>query len=761
MGAMCKKALIMMACSLTSGLVGGQDLQQISQSLSISELPAGATKLTLPRINGVDIRLLGADYQEIIDSKGKISRVLSETPVQVSFKLTKGKESAISPDYQVLVKPSTQSDSGNAKPKVVPELLEWKGGQGEYRLGGTLFCSQGLTGLASRFLTEIQEVSGQKLTQAQESKDASLALILNKQVEKESQPPYGKEGYRMHITPERVTIEASTYEGIQWGTRSLLQILRQTGGTIPCGTAVDFPRFALRGFMLDVARTPVPLSYIRDVIRQMSWYKMNDLHLHLNDNYIFHEEYVDAGKDPAKESYSAFRLESDMVGKNGQKLTAQDLFFSKAEFAQLVQFAKSYGINIVPEFDTPGHALAFTRVRPDLVYQGPMPHHPKRRCEMLDAANPETLRFVTSVFNEYLKPQKGKPAVFKDCRVIHVGADEFFGAAEDYRKYADGLLKHVLKSGHTPRIWGSLNTKKGTTPVQAKGVQMNLWNDGWAKAWDSINQGYDIINTNDGALYIVPFAPYYRMDTNHKGIYNNWLPNRIGNETVPSGHPQLLGATFAIWQDMTDLKHNGYAPYDLWKTICGSMDVLSQKMWGTPRLPSTFEEHRHLVKSVGEAPLTQVLSRWKDMGSFELKPSKLPVELGKNSLGPDYHVTMEITMNNRIEGQEQVLLDGPSGQLLAADQKGNIAFRRDDTLEFSFGYALPLGQKVKLELIGYPGRTELFIDGRPVGQLSLTTFHGNKENLQSTFILPLKTLGRSFCGSIDLLRVEPSAPARP
>ena len=37
------------------------------------------------------------------------------------------------------------------------------------------------------------------------------------------------------------------------------------------------------------------------------------------------------------------------------------------------------------------------------------------------------------------------------------------------------------------------------------------------------------INTNDGALYIVPFAGYYRMDRNHKGLYNNWIPNRIGD----------------------------------------------------------------------------------------------------------------------------------------------------------------------------------------------------------------------------------------
>ena len=142
------------------------------------------------------------------------------------------------------------------------------------------------------------------------------------------------------------------------------------------------------------------------------------------------------------------------------------------------------------------------------------------------------------------------------------------------------MLSHALKRGYTPRIWGSLSAKPGKTPVVSKGVQMNLWSTGWMKAWEAVNQGYDVINTNDGALYIVPFAGYYRMDRNHKGLYNNWIPNRIGNETLPSGHPQLLGGTFAVWNDETDIMHTGYAPYDIWGIISGSMDVLSQKTVG-------------------------------------------------------------------------------------------------------------------------------------------------------------------------------------
>lgn len=474
--------------------------------------------------------------------------------------------------------------------------------------------------------------------------------------------------------------------------------------------------------MLDVARTPYPLSYLKDVIRTMAWYKMNDLHLVINNSYIFHEHYVDNGHDPFKESYAAFRLESKMKGKDGTPLTAKDLFYTKKEFADLVSYARKYGVNIVPEFDTPGHALSFTRLRPDLIYKGPM-NHEKRRCEMLDAANPETIDLVSKVFDEYMlkDPKLGRP-VFADCGVVHVGADEFYGDKEDYRHFANAVLSHALKRGYTPRIWGSLSAKPGKTPVVSKGVQMNLWSTGWMKAWEAVNQGYDVINTNDGALYIVPFAGYYRMDRNHKGLYNNWIPNRIGNETLPSGHPQLLGGTFAVWNDETDIMHTGYAPYDIWGIISGSMDVLSQKLWGTAKAPDTFEQHRELVSSIGNAPRTNPLHKWKDSQPLTVKPSSLPQKLDKPALGPNYRLTMELELTAAPEGKEQVLLAAPEGELLAVMKDGTVGFRRDDSLEFSFGAKLPVGKKVKVEIVGEPEKTSLLLDGEPAGTAGAEEF---------------------------------------
>ena len=751
--------------ALATAPLMGQTAQEVADNLTLPPLKPGDTQLELPQVPGATVTLGGADYKQVIGPDGRVQSVLADTPVHVFFKVTKDGEEAISKDYRVLV--PAASKQGNDQPRVIPEILQWRGEQGYLELGGKeelkLYCED--PSLADLVCADLSSVTGKKVSLVADRTARPDIIFCSGLKEK-----LGEEGYFMGIDKDAVTISAGTRQGLFWGSRTLLQMLRQNGGSMPCGQAIDFPRFRLRGFMLDIARTHFTLNELRHVVDLMAWYKMNDLHLVINNNYIFHENYVDKGRDPFKESYSAFRLESNVKGADGTPLTAQDLFYTKKEFVDLIDYAKARGVNIVPEFDTPGHALSFTRVRPDLIYQGKMRGHAKRRCEMLDASNDETLKFVGGVFDEYLlKDDKlGRP-VFDGC-VVHIGSDEFYGEAEDYRKYTDGLLRHVLSRGYTPRVWGSLSSKPGKTPVVAKGVQMNLWSTGWMKAWEAVKLGYDVINTNDGALYIVPFANYYRMDKNHKWVYNHFLPNRVGGETLPAGHPQLLGATFAVWNDMCGLRHPGYGMYDIWGIVRDSMNVLSQRMWGKIRTPMSYEDHKQLAETIGEAPGSSILFAHTSGASgllYEgnLEGETLPHTLGKPSIGPGYHLTMEVELAEAPEGQEQVLLSSPEGELIAVKKDGSIGFRRADTMEFSWDAKLPVGKRVKLELIGEPGNTRLILDGQPVEKMTLNNYGNVDEEFAprtkgiiSTFILPLEVVGKSFNGKVYSMQVETLAP---
>lgn len=742
------KLLPTLTCILaTLAPLSAQSLQDQANGLKVQEAVKGK-RLALPKLNGAKVELFSTDYETIILKNGRVRRLADDVPVQVAFKVTKGGESVISKDYKVTV-PGKNTEDSHPKPQIIPEILSWEGEPGHYNLPSSLTIDKDVP-FAKTFAKEIKELLD-KQTVSLAQKDADIRFRLTKK----KKGPQDDEAYRLIIDGQKgITIMAADEKGLYWGTRTLLQMVNQYGRKLPCGKVEDMPRYALRGFMLDVARLPIPMSYLKDVVRVMAWYKMNDLQIHLNDNYIFHEEYVDAGEDPFKKSYSAFRLESPVKGKDGTPLTAQDLSYSKKEFAEFIRFAKEHGVNIVPEFDTPGHALSFTRVRPDLIYQGPMGSKEKRRCEMLDAANPQTLRFAEQVMDEYMKPDKGKKATFDGC-VVHVGADEFFGDKEDYRKYADGILKYVKSRGYTPRIWGSLYAKPGKTPVISEGVQMNIWSVDWARAWQSVEQGYDIINTLDSALYIVPEADYYRMDRNHRGVYENWKPNVMRNEVLPAGHPKLLGACFAVWNDMIDRRHNGYGSYDIRNIIINTVQTLSQKMWGKEDLPHSFDEHEQIAQRVGNIPGCDMHFRKNaDKQAFELKPGSLPHQLKKGSLGPAYRLTMELEMSEAEAGKEQVLLESPAGKLYAAMEDGTIGFRRNDSIAFSYGVKLPVGKKVKLELVGHDRSTELWLDGQKVDTMILLNQHKRDQNLVSSFILPLDTLGGSFKGKIHSMKVD-------
>lgn len=770
-----RKIDLLMLTALTAAPLVGNDLQTLADALTVQNPASGAKKLEMPVIPGAEVRILGADYEHIIDKEGNIRPVIEDTPVHISFEVQQGDQKVVSRDYAITVPttPGCVASTQNPKPVVIPELLNWHGAEGHYRLPAVIRvrCT---ADFADKFTEELQQIV-HKATQQQtrivpvsEGETADIVLTT------ESDCRLGDEGYALSITPNGVQLVADTEKGLFWGTRSLLQMIVSGKGALPCGKAEDAPRFGLRGFMLDIARLPVPMDYLKNLVKTMAWYKMNELHLTINNNYIFHEDYVDLKLDPFRKSYSAFRLESDVKGADGTPLTAQDLSYSKKEFAEFIAFAAGYNVNIIPELDAPGHALSFTRVRPDLIYQGPM-NHDKRRCEMLDAANPETVKFISSVFDEYLLPRGNEQPVFGGCNVVHVGADEFFGAAEDYRKFADGLLKHVKSRGYTPRIWGSLNTKKGKTPVLAEGVQMNLWSSSWAKAWDSVNQGFDVINTNDGALYIVPEAKYYRMDLNHKWVYNSWKPNVIGNETLPAGHPRLLGCTFAVWQDMTDRRYNGYGIYDIADMVRDSVQVVSSKAWGKAELTTPFDEMKSAAVTIGDAPGTTLNFRQQEI-PLSVSVQSIPMQLNQGTLAPNYRMSMELELpESPAAGEEQVLLESAWGKLLIAMKDGTIGIRRSDSMEFSFGVKLPVGKRVRLELVATRTPVEkgkapesknirtdelrevaLLIDGQPCGKLELVGRNETIEAINTNVMLPLDVLGSSFKGKVYSLTVDPT-----
>lgn len=565
-----------------------QTLEDIAASLCVTAQP-GDTAVRLSDLpQGYSARYIGTDYSQVIDHDGVIHPPLVDTTVHMDFSVSDGKA-----DFPVCVPvlvPGTKpaAPDGNPKPVVIPALREWLGASGVYRwqTGSRIVMNPNdavsLERTMQTFAQDLQCLFGklpEVIAATQDSlQPGDIFAILS------CDDGLGAEGYLLEIN-DTLTIRANASSGAFWATRSILQLLRQNeAGTVPCGTARDYPRFPVRGFMLDVGRKPFSMDILYEIVKQMSWYKMNDFHVHLNDNYI----QLDKVKDPFS-AYSGFRLESDIPG-----LTSKDLSYTKQEFREFIQFATLYGVNIVPEFDVPAHSLALTKVRPDLALgkKGLDADH-------LNLKNPDTLPFVKQLFAEFL--QQDDPVFSGD--VMHIGTDEYSEKyTEEFRKFVDEMIRFVRDDcGKTVRLWGSLTMRAGKTPVSSENVQMNIWSLDWSDPLEMYQQGFQLINIDDAHVYIVPAAKYYRDFLDLEYLYRRWTPNCFHNQEIPAGSPQMLGGAFAIWNDLIGDKDNGLTQLQVLERMTHALPVMAEKTWGMAQ-DHKFAAHRQYSKMIGNAP---------------------------------------------------------------------------------------------------------------------------------------------------------------
>lgn len=114
-----KKNLFLMIAAFAASPLMGQDAKQIADSLTIPPVKAGAKQLPMPSASGAQIKFLGADYEQLVNSKGKIAPVISDTPVNVSFKVTKDGKEAISKDYEIMLQARTP-------PRAIPSRVSFR-----------------------------------------------------------------------------------------------------------------------------------------------------------------------------------------------------------------------------------------------------------------------------------------------------------------------------------------------------------------------------------------------------------------------------------------------------------------------------------------------------------------------------------------------------------------------------------------------------------------------------------------------------------
>lgn len=258
-------------------------------------------------------------------------------------------------------------------------------------------------------------------------------------------PELGDEGYVLTITPDLVTIVAYRPAGLFRGVQTLRQLLPssiehstvQSGPwELPTGTIRDYPRFEWRGAMLDVARHFFSVDDVKRYIDLMAYYKLNRLHLHLSDDQGWR---IMINAWPNLAVYGG----STAVGGEGGG------YYPQEEYAEIVAYAQSRYIIVVPEIDMPGHTHAALASYAELNCDGtapPLYTGTEVGFSSLCVDHEITYQFVDDVIGEL--------AALTPSPFIHIGGDEARSTSEaDYKYFIERVQVIVHSYGKQMIGW--------------------------------------------------------------------------------------------------------------------------------------------------------------------------------------------------------------------------------------------------------------------------------------------------------------------
>lgn len=296
---------------------------------------------------------------------------------------------------------------------------------------------------AANVIASVFGASAQRLASGATAPDSSIVLSLDP-----SRTSLGAEGYELTATNRLVRIVAAGPAGLFYGVQTMRQLLPPSVESrasytrrliMPAAHVIDQPRFEWRGAMLDVSRHFLPAEDVKRFIDLYALYKINRLHLHLSD---------DQGWRIEIKSWPRLTEIGGPMAIGG----ARGGFYTQQQYAELVAYARSRYITIVPEIDMPGHITAALVAYPDLRCDRVAPEPflrlggpPNSLCVTRDSI----YTFVSDVVREI--------AAAAPTPYFHIGGDEVARMSkEDYRGFIERVEKIVNAAG--PRVigWGEI-----------------------------------------------------------------------------------------------------------------------------------------------------------------------------------------------------------------------------------------------------------------------------------------------------------------
>jgi hexosaminidase len=351
-------------------------------------------------------------------------------------------------------------------------------------------------------------------------------------------PSLGEEGYELLVTPDSVLVRAPSAHGLFYGVQTLRQLLpteSQTTWRVPCVSIEDKPRYGWRGMLLDCSRHFMSKEFVKRYVDLLAYHKMNVLHWHLTDDQGWR---IEIKKYPKLTQVGAYRGRDHYGG-----------FYSQADIREIVAYATSRFVTVVPEIELPGHCLAALASYPGLSCTGgPFSVAAQSGVfkDVFCAGSDGTFEFLTGVLDEVLKLF---PSTY-----IHVGGDECptdrwkaCPKCQARMKAEDLKSENELRTYFVRRIAGYLASKGrkliGWDDILDGGLPADAaiqWWRGADAGIEAAKKGHDVISSPTRFCYID-----YSIDSISLQRIYSLVPTPDGIAAELGGH--FLGAEATMW----------------------------------------------------------------------------------------------------------------------------------------------------------------------------------------------------------------------
>ena len=333
------------------------------------------------------------------------------------------------------------------------------------------------------------------------------------------------EEYRIE-TGKVISVFSNSASGQLYALQTLKQIIFQCKDKIPHIRISDKPAYKFRGFMLDVGRYFFSVDDVKKIVGRMVLHKLNVLHLHLTEDQGWR---VEIEKYPLLTQIGSKRKKTNFNHK------PHGGFYTKQDIKEIVDYAHSFSIKVMPEFDIPGHSRAAIACYNDLTCfprSLPVADHWGVKHDVLCVGKENTMQFIYDILDEFFE-------MFPD-EYIHIGGDEVSKHRWDLCPACNTKREELgLKTSDELQFW-FMNKIKDYCKEHGKQAFMWSWeleddsmldtDLGFTKCGDMNTKDRPFIDTSTKANYIdLPYGYIRLKDTANHKVYSG---NALGVEAA-------------------------------------------------------------------------------------------------------------------------------------------------------------------------------------------------------------------------------------